>query len=88
MKDSIVALTEAVRLARLELECYRDPTCRASPEWTLNRLDTLLHDSAVNLAMSVLFPELEGPPLVPQKTDEISEAPSSYSTRSHSSVMD
>ena len=54
MKDQLIALTEAVRLARLELECYRDPRCRATSEWTVARLQTLLCDPKVTEAMSVV----------------------------------
>jgi hypothetical protein len=36
MKDAVVALTEAVRLARLELACYAVGECRGTPEWTVN----------------------------------------------------
>ena len=65
MKDSIVVIAEALRLARIELECYRNPDCRASAEWTLTRLDNLLSDRAVTAALAVLVPELESPPLTP-----------------------
>jgi hypothetical protein len=66
MKDAIVALTEALRLARLELECFRDPNCRASAEWTVKRLDELLNDRAVTAALAALAREIESPPLIPQ----------------------
>ena len=42
MKDSVIALIEAVRLARLELHCFRDPRCASSSEWTIKRLEALL----------------------------------------------
>jgi hypothetical protein len=66
MKDSIVAIAEALRLAGLELECYWDPNCRASPDWTIKRLDRLLNDRAVTAAMAVLLPDMESPPLMPK----------------------
>jgi hypothetical protein len=75
MKDQLVVLLEALRLARLELECYRDPQCRASADWTVQRLDELLNDRAVTAAMSTLSPETESPPLAP--AHQPSEAPSS-----------
>jgi hypothetical protein len=65
MKDSIIVIAEALRLARIELECYRNPDCRASAEWTLKRLDILLNDQAVTAALAVLVPEMESPPLSP-----------------------
>jgi hypothetical protein len=65
MKDSIIVIAEALRLARTELECYRNPDCRASAEWTLKRLDNLLNDRVVTAALAVLVPEMESPPLSP-----------------------
>ena len=47
MKDSVIALVEALRLARLELHCYRDPRCAATPDWTIERLEALLMDPVV-----------------------------------------
>ena len=73
MKDSVVAIAEALRLARLELECYRDPNCRASADWTIKRLDRLLNDRAVTAAMAVLMPDdMESPPLIPK--DDLARA--------------
>jgi hypothetical protein len=65
MKDAVMALVEAVRVARLEIECYRDPRCRASAVWTVNRLDELLTDKAVSEAMQVLAPDAESPSIIP-----------------------
>jgi hypothetical protein len=64
VKDHLTALTEAVRLARLELNCYRDPRCAATPEWTLRRLESLLTDPKVNEAMAVLTSD-GSPSIVP-----------------------
>jgi hypothetical protein len=69
MKDAVIALTEAVRLARLELACYQDNDCRGTPEWTVNRLAQLLGDKSVSDAMAVLAPDAESPSIVPQKTE-------------------
>ena len=66
MKDSVVAISEALRLARLELECYRDPDCRASADWTIRRLDSLLTNHVVTEALAVLMPDMESPPLIPK----------------------
>jgi hypothetical protein len=70
MKDNVVALVEAIRLARLELDCYRDPRCSASPEWTIERLEHLLLDPTVSNAMAVLAPDAESPSIVPDPSDE------------------
>jgi hypothetical protein len=69
MKDSLVALVEAVRLARLELHCYRDPRCAASADWTVQRLEQLLLDPKVSQAMLVIVPDAESPSIVPQMSD-------------------
>jgi hypothetical protein len=66
MKDAVVALTEAVRLARLELACYADGECRGTPEWTVNRLAQILGDKSGADAMAILAPDAESPSIVPQ----------------------
>ena len=66
MKGALLALTEAVRLARLELACYQDSDCRGTPEGTLSRLSQLLGDESVNAAMAAIDPEAESPSLVPR----------------------
>jgi hypothetical protein len=65
MKDSIIALVEAVRIARIEIECYRDPHCRASAEWTVQRLNEILTASDVTDAMRTLAPDAESPSIAP-----------------------
>jgi hypothetical protein len=70
MTDHVVALTEAVRLARLELSCYRNPECAASAEWTVNRLAALLEDPVVTNAISVLAPDAESPSIVPAQNSQ------------------
>jgi len=66
MKDAVLALVEAVRVARLEIESYRDPRCRATAEWTVDRLEELLADDSVTGAMRVLAPEADSPSIVPE----------------------
>ena len=82
MKDSVIALVEAVRLARLELSCYRDPVCRATADWTVKRLGELLESQDVSKAMAVLAPDAESPSIVPDhEAREIFTVP--YPWRSH-----
>ena len=69
MKDHVIALVEAVRLARLELACYRDPQCAATPEWTVNRLAELLGGRSVTEAMAALHPDAESPSIVPDQDE-------------------
>jgi hypothetical protein len=68
MKNALLALTEAVRLARLEIGCYRDERCRGSAEGTLDRLSKLLLDEEVTKGMAMVSPEAEsdGPSIVPE----------------------
>ena len=75
MKDSVIALTEAVRLARLELACYRDSICRGTAEWTIDRLEQLLGGRAVTEAMAVLAPDAETPSIVPSQPEAKQDAP-------------
>ncbi len=70
MKDSVIALIEAVRLARLELHCFRDPRCAASPEWTIQRLERLLLDPTVGAALHIISPEAESPSIAPAQSEE------------------
>lgn len=65
MKGHVFALVEAVRLARLELDCYRDVNCGASAEWTIGRLSELLENKDVNDAMAAMVPGEDSPSIVP-----------------------
>lgn len=71
MKDAVIALTEAVRLARLEIACYRDSECQSTPEWTISRLAELLGDKSVDDAMAVLAPEAESPSIIPDEIKRV-----------------
>jgi hypothetical protein len=75
VKNAVIALTEAVRLSRLEIACYRDSDCRSTPEWTIHRLAELLGNKSVNDAMAVLAPEAESPSIIPNE-DERAQIPS------------
>ncbi len=69
MKNAVIALTEAVRLARLEIGCYRDNDCRSTPEWAINRLAELLGDKSVDDAMATLAPNAESPSIIPHEEE-------------------
>jgi hypothetical protein len=70
MKNALLALTEAVRRARLEIACYRDATCRGTPEGTVDRLSKILGDEEINAAMALIDPDAESPSIVPQHEDQ------------------
>ena len=80
MKHHVVALVEAVRLARLELDCYRDPSCGASADWTIKRLSELLESKDVNDAMAAIVPGEESPSIAPEDSTNL-RVP--YPWRSH-----
>jgi hypothetical protein len=69
MKNAVIALTEAVRLARLEIVWYRDSDCRSTPEGTINRLAQLLGEKSVDDAMAVLAPDAESPSIIPNQEE-------------------
>lgn len=56
MKHNIAALAEAVRLARRELEHYRDPARPASADPIIKRLSNLLESDEVSAALIALAP--------------------------------
>jgi hypothetical protein len=70
MKDHLISLVEAVRLARLELVSQQDPNCKASEEWTLKRLRELLGGADVSEAMSAFVPDEHDISLVPDDSPQ------------------
>ncbi len=72
MKNHLITLIEAIRLARLELDCYRDPTCRASADWTIGRLSELLENKDVSEAMAALVPSEDSPSIAPEEPVNLS----------------
>ena len=70
MNEALLALTEAVRLARLEIECYYDDRCRGAPEGTIKRLTELLYNKDMNAAMALIVGDQESPPIVPEHEEE------------------
>lgn len=74
MKDALLALTEAVRIARLEIECYHDEQCRSTSEWTVERLATLLCNKEIDAAMALVTGEQDSPSIVPVHSQERHDA--------------
>jgi hypothetical protein len=66
MNDALLSLTEAVRIARLEIECYYDDRCRGSAEGTIKRLAEMLSNKDINAAMALVEGDRESPSIVPQ----------------------
>jgi hypothetical protein len=71
VKDALLALVEAVRLARLELSVYRDGRYRGTPERMVQRLGTLLEDKKIDAAMALMVVDTESPSIVPQRFDRV-----------------
>src|SRR6185437_9130968 len=70
MNEALLALTEAVRIARLEIECYYDDRCRGSAEGTVKRLAETLCNQDINAAMALVMGDQESPSIVPQHARE------------------
>jgi len=70
MNEALLALTEAVRLSRLEIECFDDPRCRATEAWTIKRLRELLCNKDINAAMALIAADETSPSIVPQQSHE------------------
>ena len=70
MSEALLALTEAVRLARLEIECYHDDRCRGTPEGAIRRLTELLCNKDIDAAMALVAGDQDSPSIVPQPTKE------------------
>lgn len=66
MKNALLALSDAVRQARLEIACYRDPECCGTAEGTVDRLSRILGNDDMNAAMALIDPDAESPSIIPQ----------------------
>jgi hypothetical protein len=71
MKDHLIALTEAVRLAQREIAFYRGRGYRGMADKTIDRMEQVLTSRTVNEAMAAFVPK-DSPSIVP----EISESTS------------
>jgi len=70
MNEVLLSLTEAVRLARLEIECYHDDRCRGTPEGTIKRLAELLCNRDIDAAMALVESDQASPSIVPEEARE------------------
>ena len=67
MKDQITALMEALRLVEAEVEQFKRR--RQSRDDTLEAIEAILDDPKVSSAVRTLEPFIEGPPLVPERSE-------------------
>jgi hypothetical protein len=67
MKDQVVTLLEAVRLAREELKHYMEAgeQAKADPEISIAKLVAILDHAEVSRAIGLLSGVVESPPIVP-----------------------
>lgn len=70
MQSALLALTEAVRRARLEIVCYRDADCKGTAEGTVDRLSTILGNNEINAAMALIDPNAESLSIIPEHSDQ------------------
>ena len=70
MNEALLSLTEAVRLARLEIECYHDDMCRGSAEGTIKRLTEMLCNKDIDAAMVLVAGDEASPSIVPEPARE------------------
>jgi hypothetical protein len=70
MQNALLALSDAVRRARLEIACYRDPDCRGTAEGTVDRLSRILDNEDMNAAMALIDPDAESPSIIPKHDDQ------------------
>lgn len=80
MKNHVVALTEAVRLARRELEVLGDTAETASAHTAIKRLTKLLESEDVSDALTALNPVDDAPSM---KSDPPVDLRVPYPWRSH-----
>lgn len=71
IKNALLELSEAVRLARLEIACYRDEMCRGSAEGTVERLAKILGNDDINAAMALIAPDAESPSIIPHDRERM-----------------
>ena len=80
MKNHVVALAEAVRLARRELEIVGESASTASADKAIKRLSELLESEDVNHALAALNPVDDAPSM---KSDPPVNLRVPYPWRSH-----
>ncbi|MGC2054862.1 MAG: hypothetical protein WA665_15320 [Pseudolabrys sp.] len=71
MKDQLITILEAIRLAKAELRTHNSRPVENAPR-TLKRLEQILFNENVTRALGLLSPDVDGPSMVPDQHEEYS----------------
>ncbi|MGB8680304.1 MAG: hypothetical protein WCD59_21770 [Pseudolabrys sp.] len=71
MKDQLITILEAIRLAKAELRTHNSRPVKNAPR-TLKRLEQILFNENVTRALGLLSPDVDGPDMVPDQHKEYS----------------
>ncbi|MFZ1194168.1 MAG: hypothetical protein WAN49_01875 [Pseudolabrys sp.] len=69
MKDQLITILEAIRLAKAELRTHNSRPVKNAPR-TLKRLEQI--NENVTRALGLLSPDVDGPSMVPDQHEEYS----------------
>ena len=69
MKDQLLTVIEALRMARAEIHTHYARRVKNAPR-TVERIHTVLFDPKVSAAMGLLIPGMESPSVVPEESEE------------------
>jgi hypothetical protein len=73
MKDQLITILEALRLAKAELSTHNSRRVKNAPR-TLKRLEQILLNEQVTRALGLIGPNLDAPSMVPTQ-QELAEEP-------------
>ena len=71
MKDQLITILEAKRLAKAELRTHNSRPVKNAPR-TLKRLEQILFNENVTRALGLLSSDVDGPSMVPDQREEYS----------------
>jgi hypothetical protein len=72
MKDQLITILEALRLAKAEMRAHNARRVKNAPR-TLQRLEKIMLNEDVTRALGLLGPATEGPSLVPSSDEHVTE---------------
>ena len=72
MKDQLITVVEALRLAEAELKTHFSRRVKNAPR-TIKRLEAIMLNKDVTRALGLLGPSISGPSVVPQDEDASDE---------------
>ena len=72
MKDQLITVLEALRLAEAELKTHFSRRVKNAPR-TIKRLEAILLNKDVTRALGLLGPSISGPSVVPSQDEDASD---------------